>query len=104
MAAIAAGWAGRRRCRRGCVAAAVAEPVILGVDGEIRAEQRVLGDQVPEMGLDQIVEPGIGHARSIGRRRAGQDDVLQGLAHASTPGLTSRGRPSGSSGVRAASG
>ena len=49
------GLLGRQLAEDG-VAGAVAEAMVLGVDAEIRPDERVVGDHPPEAGLDEVVE------------------------------------------------
>jgi hypothetical protein len=55
------------------VAAAVAEPVVVVVHSDRRAEDRVVADQPDEPFLDEVVQPVVEWTRlALGRGRAGQ--------------------------------
>ncbi len=71
----------RGELREDRVARAVAEPMILGVDAEIRPDEWVVGDDPPEAGLDEVVQVGVQRACVGGPLGTGQDDVLQRVGH-----------------------
>ena len=59
------------------VAARVAQPRVLGVDAEIRGEDRVVRDEPPDAGLDEVVEAvveraGVGRGSGPRERDGGQ--------------------------------
>ena len=64
------------------VARAVAEAMVLGVDAEIRPDDRVVADDPPEAGLDEVVEAVVERRRHrLAGVGAGEDDVLESVGH-----------------------
>jgi hypothetical protein len=88
------GLVGRELLEDG-VAGRVAEAMVLGVDPEISADDRVVADQPPEAALDEVVELVIERAGLGGSLWAGKDDVLERFRQ-----WVSLGRGSGSLAVR----
>ena len=71
----------RPELRQDDVAAAVAQPVVLGVDAEVGRQQRVLVDQAAEAGLDEVVEAIVERPAVGCRRGTGQVDLVVGDRH-----------------------
>ena len=59
---------------------------------DVRPEDRVVADEPPEAGLDEVVERVVERAGVAAGARAGEDDVLESIGHEVPPGRPRRRR------------